>query len=161
MVKVTFLVSGADRAEMCHRRAARNRTHRESLSSYYILYGNSPSRHPLSGVFAPLLAGTLCLCPLTSSLPVSNSDRSVGGRSWRRKRRKTRVERRPMGVSAHNQTAASAASASPPPTTNLSGTFSSYFQHLSPWEIWRHRTGALITSSFTCQLNWMGTARAK
>lgn len=43
-----------------------------------MLYGTPPLSHPLTGVFALLTGKTLTLHPLASSLPVSNSNQSVG-----------------------------------------------------------------------------------
>lgn len=43
-----------------------------------MLYGSPPLSHPLTGVFALLASKTLTLHRLASSLPVSNSNQSVG-----------------------------------------------------------------------------------
>lgn len=43
-----------------------------------MLYGTPPLSHPLTGVFALLASKTLTLHRLASSLPVSNSNQSVG-----------------------------------------------------------------------------------
>lgn len=67
--------SGADGAEMCHGRASNEESPRQrKFVLLDILRGSSPRRRPLSSVFAPLITGALCLHPLASSLPVSNSD---------------------------------------------------------------------------------------
>lgn len=69
---MTFLGLRADGGEMCHLRQSSkdSLTNRESLS--HMLSILAPHQHR---VFAPLIIGTLWLCPL--ALPVSNSDQSV------------------------------------------------------------------------------------
>lgn len=57
-------------------RPARNRTHRESLSSYTCFMAALHSAAP-SAACLPRLLPTLCLHPLASSLPVSNSDQNA------------------------------------------------------------------------------------
>ncbi len=73
--------------------------HRKFLLSR-ILYGISPPSHPLTGVFALFITSALALHPLASSLPVSNSNQSVG---WRGGGggggRGGHTKERPMGVS--------------------------------------------------------------
>lgn len=65
-----------------------------------MLYDTRPLSHPLTGVFALLASKTLTLHPRASSLPVSNSNRSVGqseGSSGGRGGGHTKEQ--PMGVS--------------------------------------------------------------
>lgn len=91
-----------------------------------------PQRH----VFAPILTGTVCIRPLASSLPVSNSDQSVG-KELARKRRKTHVKKLPTGVSVQPDYGFSNPSISAA-DHKLVREFSSYFEHLSPWETALH-----------------------
>lgn len=100
--------SSADIEEMCHHKLSDEgihthphaHTHRKFALSR-MLYGFSPPCHPLNRVFALFITSTLALHPFASSLPVSNSDQSVGQRGGGGGgRRGGHTKERPMGVSA-------------------------------------------------------------
>lgn len=102
------LRSSADRAEMCHQQTLqqedththrRTDTYRKFVLSH-MLYGISPPCLPLTRVFALFITSTLALRPFASSLPVSNSNQSVGRRGGVGGGRSGgHTKERPMGVS--------------------------------------------------------------
>lgn len=93
----------------------------ESLSRHANFMASPPPCHPLTGVFALIITSALTLCLPSSSLPVSNSNQSVGqssgggGGKW---------------VCPPRQTVASTPSTSLLLASNFLGDFSSYFNCL-------------------------------
>lgn len=73
---MTFQGLRADGGEMCHRKQSSKESHTQR--KFVLLHMLSILPPPQRRMYGPLITTTLCLHPLTSSLPVSNSDQSVG-----------------------------------------------------------------------------------
>ena len=97
--------SSADRAEMRHHKLSNKgiHTHTQIHRKFvfpHMLNGIPPPCHPLTMVFALYITSTIALHPLTSSLPVSSPNQSVGCRGGRGGGgRREHSKEPPMGVS--------------------------------------------------------------
>lgn len=129
-------------------------THRKFVLSR-ILYGISPPCHPLTRVFALFITSTTR--SLTSSLPVSNSNQSVGRRGGGGGGRLGgHTKEQPMGVFTTPDCGFCPLSLLTTGQEFLRD-FSSYFDCLSPGKYYVTRLFWLIRSSFsfTCLLSWI------